>query len=142
MKIEDEIKSKKIELKVVDCEKDYYPSYRIQVRIKTEEFEGNFDRKIWLSEVDIDDFIRRLTVFEETRNGFEKLNSMSPDEFRLGFRNIDNLGHISAQVQLKRESNIDSSYRDSLDIEFEIDPTSMNKIISGLEGLKAFTPNV
>ena len=136
MKIENEIKSKRIELVVVDSENDYYPSYRIQIGIKTDEFEGKFDRNIWLPEVDIDDFIERLSNFDKTRNGFEKLNSMSPDEFQLGFRNIDNLGHVSTQIQLRKESNIDNTYKDFLNIEFEIDPTSIRYIINGLKELK------
>lgn len=136
MRIENEIKSKWVELTVVDSETDYYPSYRIIIGIKTEEFEGKFDRKIWLSEVEIDDFIERLSNFDKTRNGFEKLNSMSPDEFQIGFRNIDSLGHISTQIQIRRESNIDKTYRDLLNIEFEIDPTSIKRIIAWLKELK------
>ena len=66
---------------------------------------------------------------------------MSPDEFELGFRNIDNLGHISTQIQLRKESNIDNTYRDFLNIEFEIDPTSINSIINGLKELKTHANN-
>lgn len=141
MTIENEIKSKRIELASVNSEDDYYPSYRILIGIKTEEFEGKFDRNIWLSEVDIDDFIGKLSIFDKTRKGFEKLNSMNPDEFQLGFRNIDNLGHISTQIQIRKESNIDNTYRDFLNIEFEIAPTSIDSIINGLKELKTNVNN-
>lgn len=136
MKITNETKSRVIIIEVVETEDEYYPSYRVKVEVKTEYFEAKFNRDSWISAVDLDDFIVRLKKLDETRNGFEKLLSMSPEEFQLGFKNIDNLGHLAVSLQLKKESQADNSYKDCLQIEFEIDPTSLRYIISDLEQLK------
>lgn len=136
MRIDNETRSCFVELTVVDAEPDHYPSYRISIKMKTEELEGQFDRNIWLSEVDIDDFIERLQVLDKTRNGFEKLSSMSPDEFELGVKNIDGFGHLAVYLRLKRKPDPNHWNGSKLVLEFEIDPTSVSKIINGFRELK------
>jgi hypothetical protein len=135
MLIQNEIKSRSIELSVLESALDHYPSFRIQIHLVTEEFEGNFDRNIWISEADVESFINGLQKLDESRNGQETLNSMSPGEFHLGFKNIDKLGHLAVVLRIKKESSVDHTYHDDLKIEFEIDPTSLPKIINQLSQL-------
>lgn len=136
MRIENETRLRFFELTVVDAETDHYPSYRIAIKVKTEELEGQFDRNIWFSEGDINDFVERLKVLDKTRNGFERISSLSPDEFELGIKNIDGFGHLAAYLRLNRTPGPNDGYGSTLTLEFEIDPSSISKIIFGFNELK------
>ena len=129
MMIENEVKTRSIQLIVVDSELHYYPSYKISIQLKTEEITAKFDRSIWVSEADVQNFIQQLEILDKSRNGKAKLSSMSPDEFDLIIENLDTLGHLSVCLSLKRESSINLDYKDSLRICFEIDPTSIPSIV-------------
>ena len=136
MKIQNETKTRTIELTVVDSEENYYPSYRLRIGLATEEFQAEFNREIWISKVDLENFVARLESLENSRKGDEKLKSMSPDEFHLRFRNLDNLGHLAVELELKKDSKNDNSYSDLLRVEFEIDPTSLPEVMRGMNELK------
>ena len=125
MIIENETKTRFIQLIVVDSELHYYPSYKLSVQLKTEEISAKFDRSIWVSEVDVQNFIQQLEALDKSRNGEAKLSSMSPDEFDLIIENLDTLGHLSVCLSLKKEATSILDYKDSLRICFEIDPTSI-----------------
>ncbi|MEQ9443418.1 MAG: hypothetical protein RIG62_30545 [Cyclobacteriaceae bacterium] len=136
MIIENEIKTRRIELTTVDSEKDYFPSYQLKIKLSTEEIQATFNRSIWISEADLDSFIVKLHDLETTRRGDEKLNSMSPGEFQLRFRNLDERGHLAVELQLMKKSYPDPEYSDLIKVEFEIDPTSLLNIVTGLNELK------
>lgn len=137
MIIENEIRTRRIELITVDSEQAYYPSYRLRINLSTEEIQATFNRSIWISEADLDSFVARLNDLETTRQGDEKLNSMSPNEFQLRFRNLDKLGHLSVEIQLMKGNYLAQGYSDLIKVEFEIDPPSLPKIIAGLNELKS-----
>jgi len=134
MIIQNEIGTRKIELSVSDSETYCYPSYCLKISLLTEELKADFNRSIWISLTDLEHFIKRLSILDKTRVGDEKLESMSPDEFHLRFKNIDSLGHLSVEVRLKK-STLYNEYSDTIQIAFEIDPTSFPRIISDLAGL-------
>jgi hypothetical protein len=128
MTIENEIKTRFIQLIVVDAELHYYPSYKLAIELKTEEIAGKFDRSIWVSEVDVQDFIQQLEALDKSRNGQAKLSSMSPNEFNLIIKNLDSLGHLLVCLSLERESSVILDQKDVLKVCFEIDPTSIPSI--------------
>lgn len=142
MIIENEIKTRRIELTIVDFELDYYPSYRLKIELSTEEMNATFNRSIWISETDLDLFLTRLNELEVSRKGDEKLLSLSPNEFYLRFRNLDVLGHLAVELQVTKEYYYNHGYSDLLRVEFEIDPTSLPKIIIGLKELKTHANRV
>ncbi len=137
MRVENEIKTRYIDINSIDFETDYYPSFRILINLKTEELVAEFNRSIWISEADLDKFLIHLENLDASRIGNAELISMSPDEFKIRFSNLDKLGHILVRLQLCKESTIDKSYSDNLQVEFEIDPTSLRHIIDEFKEIKS-----
>lgn len=70
--------------------------------------------------------------------GLFPLESMSPNEFHLRFRNIDNLGHLTVELKVRIESLYQKDYSDLIKVAFEIDPTSLPKIICELNEIKTY----
>jgi len=136
MTIQNEIGTRKIELKVTDSETENYPSYRLNIKILTEELNAEFKRPIWIALTDLETFTQKLTELDKTRIGDEKLESMSPNEFHLRFRNIDKLGHLTVELKVRKESAYQNDYADLIKLEFEIDPTTFPKIINELNEIK------
>lgn len=134
MKIKNEIGSKTIDILFVEVDKSYYPSYRLIVKISTEEFNEAFDRSYWVEEDELETFINGLEKLEQTRIGEEIMRSFSPNEFQLKFRNLDNLGHIAVEIQIQKRGN--DSYSDFIRVGFEIDPTSLTRIVRELKKMK------
>ncbi|AXP82936.1 hypothetical protein CJ739_3877 [Mariniflexile rhizosphaerae] len=135
MTIQNEIGNRKIELNISDFETVNYPSYRLKINLSTEELNAEFNRPIWISLTDLESFIQKLTELDKTRTGDIKMESMSPDEFYLRFRNIDNLGHLSVELKIQKESPYQKD-SDLVKMEFEFDPTNFPKIINELTELK------
>lgn len=99
MKISNEIKSRFIELSVVEAVKEHYPTYRIEISLETENIKSSFSNYIWISEEDIDTFILGLENLDETRDGQAELNSMSPEELRLLFKNYRQYGSSCGRTE-------------------------------------------
>ncbi len=136
MTIQNELGTRKIELNISDSETVNYPSYRLKINLLTEELNAEFNRPIWIALTDLESFTDKLTKLDKTRIGDEKLKSMSPNEFYLRFRNIDNLGHLSVELKMEKVSSYQKDYSDFIKVEFEIDPTTFPKIINELTELK------
>jgi hypothetical protein len=136
MTIQNELGTRKIELNISDSETVYYPSYRLKINLLTEELNAKFNRPIWIALNDLEAFIQKLTLMDKTRTGDEKLKSMSPNEFYLRFRNIDNLGHLSVELKIEKSNTYQKDYSDYIRVEFEIDPITFSKIINELAELK------
>lgn len=137
MTIQNEIGNRKIELNISDFETVNYPSYHLKINLSTEELNAEFNRPIWISLTDLESFIQKLTELDKTRTGDIKLESMSPDEFYLRFRNIDNLGHLSVELKIQKESPYQKD-SDLVKMKFEFDPTNFPKIINELTELKNY----
>lgn len=135
MIIQNEIRTREIELWIIESVIGSFPTTRLGFRIKTEEFEGSFDRNIWIVNADIKETIEQMEKLEQTRYGKAILNSISPGEFHLQFRNIDAQGHLAVEFHISKEP-FRNSYGDKLRVEFEIDPTSLPGIILEFEKLK------
>jgi hypothetical protein len=142
MTIQNEIGTRKIELKVSDSETENYPSYRLNIKVLTEELNAEFKRPIWIALTDLELFTQKLTQLDKTRIGDEKLESLSPDEFHLRFRNIDKLGHLTVELKIRKKSPYQNDYSDLIKVEFEIDPTTFPKIIEELNEIKTYANNV
>ena len=142
MTIQNEIGTRKIELNVSDSETENYPSYRLNINILTEEITAEFKRPIWIALTDLETFTQKLTELDKTRIGDERLESMSPNEFHLRFRNIDKLGHLAVELKVRKESPYQNDYSDLIKLEFEIDPTTLPKIIDELNEIKTYANNV
>ncbi len=135
MKIHGENKLEIIEISAVEAETDYYPSYRLQINVETEEVKASFDRSIWITETDLEEFISNLIELEKNRDKDVVLNSMSPGEFQLRFRNLDLLGHLVVELQLEKKDYNKQGNSSLVKLEFEIDPTSLPSIIGELKNL-------
>ena len=136
MTIQNEIGTRKIELNISDSELVNYPSYCLKINLLTEEFNAEFTRPIWIALTDLESFTNKLTELEKTRIGDEKLESMSPDEFHIRFRNIDKLGHLAVELKIRKSSPFQNDYSDLIKVEFEIDPTTFPRIINELNEIK------
>jgi hypothetical protein len=138
MTIQNEIGTRKIELNISDSELENYPSYRLNINILTEELNAEFKRPIWIALTDLESFTEKLTELDKTRIGDEKLESMSPDEFYIRFRNIDKLGHLAVEMKIKKKSPYpyQQDYSDLIKVEFEIDPSTFPNIINEFNEIK------
>ncbi|WP_335975616.1 hypothetical protein [Gaetbulibacter jejuensis] len=136
MTIQNETRTRKIKLNISDSETANYPSCRLKINLVTEELNAEFDRPIWIALSDLEAFIQKLTEMEKNRTGDEKLESMSPNEFYLRFRNIDNLGHLSVELKVEKRSSHQKDYSDFIKVEFEFNPTNFPNIINELTELK------
>lgn len=136
MTIQNEIGTRKIELNISDSELVNYQSYCLKINLLTDELNAEFYRPIWIALTDLESFTQKLTELDKTRIGDEKLESMSPDEFYLRFRNIDKLGHLAVELKIRKSGPYQNDYSDLIKVEFEIDPTTFPKIINELNEIK------
>ena len=90
MKITNEIKTRKIELIVIDSVTEQFPSYQVQILVETENIKTNVDNWVWISATDIDKLIKSIDNLDQTRKGQAQLCSMSPGELELTLKPIDN----------------------------------------------------
>ncbi len=128
MKITNEIKSRKIELIVIESVTEHFPSFQVQIIVETENIKTSFDNWVWISASDIEDFILSIDNLDQTRKGQAKLCSLSPGEFELTLKPIDLLGHIAVNLHFIKEDRIVNDYSFDIKVEFQIDPTSLQKI--------------
>ncbi len=135
MRITNELKSRQIDFIKLESQKEHYPSHRIEVRLKTEDIQSGFSNSIWLSDSDIDAFLSDLELLDSFRKGEAVLESMSPGELKLVFKSIDNAGHLAVMLHLVKEDRLNNDYSYKIQVEFEIDPTSLPQIRSGFEAL-------
>ncbi|WP_418510815.1 hypothetical protein [Corallibacter sp.] len=136
MTIQNEIGTRKIELNICDSELINYPSYRLNINILTEELNAEFTRPIWIALTDLEFFTQKLIELEKTRIGDEKLESISPEEFHIRFRNINKLGHLAVELKIRKSSSYQNDYSDLIKVEFEIEPTAFPRIINELNEMK------
>ena len=66
-----------------------------------------------------------LETLDKNKAGQAILESMSPGELKLIFQAIDNLGHLSVMCHYKKEDSIAKDYSYEINVEFQIDPTSL-----------------
>ena len=136
MKIFNEVKSRFVELSIVEAVKEHYPSYKVEISLETENIKSSFNNYIWISEEDIDTFILGLENLDKTRNGQAELQSMSPGELNLLFKAIDNLGHLAVELHIKKEDRVSMDYSYDVNIEFQVDPTILPSVIKDLKKIK------
>lgn len=130
MRISNENKTRTIELIKIESVKEHYPSYKIRIKVDTENIKTDFDNFIWISETDIDTFLKELEILDRERKGEAVLNGMSPNEFSLVLKPIDLLGHLSIGFKLVKEDRIDKDYSYDIKVDFQIDPTILPKLIA------------
>ncbi len=137
MNITNQIKTRTIELEKVSDEEDYgYLSYQFACNIQTAEITTNFNRRIWIGASEIDQFIVKLQQLDETRMGEVELQGIRPKEFTLVIKGIDLLGHLAVNLRLEKEAIYSDTYWDKIEVEFEIDPTSIPYIIQDLKRVR------
>jgi hypothetical protein len=136
MRISNEEKSRFIELSVLESVKENYPSYRVAISLETENIKSCFNNYIWISEVDIDNFILELESLDKIRKGQAELQSMSPGEFSLFLRAVDTFGHLSVKMRINNKNQIYKDYAYDVSIEFEVDPTILPSVIVDLKKIK------
>ncbi|WP_066506697.1 hypothetical protein [Rufibacter sp. DG15C] len=132
MKVQNELKNRTIEVIVAESIKEDYPSYRLEVGLDTEIIKGSFRKHIWISLGDLENFISSLNELDKTRKGQAEIQGMSPGEFTLYFRAIDNLGHLAVGINLLEEDRIANDYSYDIKVEFQVDPTILPSVISDL----------
>jgi hypothetical protein len=100
MKITNEIKTRTIEFIKLESFKEHFPSYKVEIRVETENIKTSFNNHTWLNEADIEQFLIALTDLDKYRTGQATLGALTPDELELTFRSIDNSGHLSVALTL------------------------------------------
>lgn len=135
MQITNEIRTRKIEFIKIESVKGQYPSHHIQIHIETENIRANFNNYIWIAEADIEKFLLDLETLDKNRSGQAVLESMSPGELQLTFQAIDNLGHLSVRCNYKKKDEMNKDYSYDLEVEFQIDPTSLRIVQNEIEAL-------
>jgi hypothetical protein len=136
MKISNEVKSRIIEIAVIESVKEHYPSYQVVISLETENIRSCFSNFIWISGEDTQAFILALEKLDMTRKGLAVLKSMSPGEMSLIFRAIDDLGHLSVEFQIKKEDRISMDYAYDVSVSFQVDPTILPSVIKDLKMLE------
>lgn len=131
MTIENEEKSRRIDLVFIGKEEVYGDSVEFRLSIATEEIIGTFNRSFWVEKEALGTFIEGLQQLDMTRQAGIRLTTTDANEFALTIRPKDRVGHLMAEVLVQRV-NVSGSYSDSIRIEFECDPTSLPSMISEL----------
>ncbi|QHT69461.1 hypothetical protein GXP67_23860 [Rhodocytophaga rosea] len=135
MKIINEYKTHWIELEKSEEENYYYLSVGISVQIKTKQLNCFFET-IWIEQDQIDSFITALQALDEKRVGKVELKGMSPDAFSLSIQAIDERGHLAVGICIESPIYIVAGMKERVLTGFEIDPTSIPEIITGLKKIK------
>lgn len=135
MRITNELKTRQIDFIKLESLKEHYPSHRIEVKLKTENLQSGFSNFIWLSDSDIDAFLIDLDLLDSSRKGEAVLESMSPGELKLVFKSIDNAGHLAVMIHLVKEDRLNNDYSYKIQVEFQIDPTSLPLVKKGMQEL-------
>ena len=133
MTITNELKTRKIDLVIVESVNEHYPSHHVEVEIETENIH-TFNNFVWLSVSDIEEFLESLDTLDKYRKGQATLQSMSPEDFQLTLKAVDDLGHVSATSRLRKKV-LTHDYAFDTQIEFEIDPSTVRTIISEFKNL-------
>ncbi|WP_159668938.1 hypothetical protein [Andreprevotia sp. IGB-42] len=108
----------------------------ISVRATLGEFSA-FHKSVWIEEEPLNRFISELSILASTRSGSAILESYSPEDFRLEFRNRDTLGHIVIEIQLCQYQYSGPTYWPiKLSGGFEADPSSIKCILDGFINLQ------
>ena len=91
------------------------------------------NQSVWFGRPDIERFVADLRALDESREGSAELESMSPGECVLKFRNCDKLGHLDLEVAIAR-AVYDFGEADHFRcrIRFEVDPTAFSSMIDEL----------
>ena len=135
MIIENEIKTRRIQFIKLESVKEKFPTHRIQIRFETENIKADFENYIWVSDSGIAKFLNELDTLDRTRKGQAILASLGPGEMNLIFKSIDTLGHLSVFFKFVKEDKINKDYSYDVQIEFQIDPTSLKTVRNGLLNL-------
>ncbi len=99
------------------------------IKLMSSAFNADLDR-VRIEETELKGFVRDLIKLEEVRQGEIALSAENPDEFTLGLKSIDRLGHFEAELHL----GIGEGYKNSLNVSFEIDPSSLPVLLMHLQG--------
>ena len=96
-------------------------------------FSGS-NKSVWFDSVETRQFIKKLRALDKSREGLVTLETMSPGECVLVFRNFDKLGNIHLEIDISRRVY----YFGETDLlrchmRFEVDPTGFTKSIDQLE---------
>ena len=132
MTIENEIKTRRIRFTRIESVKELYPSQRVHIEIETENIKANLAGDIWISDVDIEEFLVELDALDRSHKGEATLESMGTGEMTLTFKTTDTQGHLSAGLQLVNKDSINKDYSFDVNVEFQIDKTSLMSLRNDL----------
>ena len=125
MTIENEIKTRRISFTRVESVKGLYPSQRVHIEIETENIKANLASDIWISDVDIEEFLVELDSLNRSHKGEATLESMGTGEMTLTFKTSEISGHLSVALQLVNKDSENKDYSFDVSVEFQADPTSL-----------------
>ena len=132
MKIINEYRTHWIELEKSAEESYYYPSIGLNVVIKTKQLNCFFET-IWIEQDQLNNFMDALQELDERRVGKVELRGMSPDMFALSILAFDKSGHLAVEIMVESPTYIIADMKERVQTGFEIDPTSISQIITGLK---------
>jgi hypothetical protein len=107
----------------------------IEVAVASEHFAGQ--DSVWISLDESRRSMAELEAFERTREGSATLRSMSPNRFALTFSPVGKRGRLAVAVRIEKWvfAGEQSPHRHLVEVEFEIDPGMLRRILSGLSQL-------
>jgi hypothetical protein len=119
----------------IESVKEHYPSHKIEIKLQTENLRAHFDNFIWISDENVEAFVTQLDNLDKTRKGKATLTSMSPGEFELTFKPIDDLGHIAVGLLFNKQDRINHDYSFEIKVEFQTDPTILPTVLKDIKRL-------
>jgi hypothetical protein len=120
------------------------PEVAFGIEVEVKDFRGYkfrcHEKDIWFFLSNFEDFVTQLETLENKRQGEAQLKQFSyRDEdspFQLRIFSIDSLGHFAITVSLQHShylGNNNKLFLDKISVTFEIEPSTLPKILSGFK---------
>lgn len=113
------------------------------IEIDSRGFSGS-NETVWFGQRDVDDFLDQLATLERNRQGEAILRTLSDlseyAPFRFKIYSIDKLGHMAVSAEILQTAYIGItplSVNNKVSVTFQIDPTSLRRILADFRPLKA-----
>ncbi|RJG36508.1 hypothetical protein D1Z90_20355 [Motilimonas pumila] len=101
----------------------------VYVKLKLQDFCGSYSG-VFIGEPEISLFCEQLKSLNLSRQGFAKINSLTPDEFKLEIRSVGSLGKMEIEAQIHRHQYSGDKYWPIyLNGGFEVEPNAIEQLL-------------
>lgn len=107
---------------------------QLRVAVEADGFTGEYDQ-VWIAAAKWANFVSELRTLELMRKGSARVRSISPDEFDLELRIIDQAGHLVARGSLSRYHfgrPSGQTERSCIQYSVPLDPSLLRQIVGEL----------